>query len=74
MDDFIKFVTEASEKPEMSKSFINTLKNATPEKLSQWFKDRLFNVPVESCKKILAQKEFINKNGTITISDSEPPY
>ena len=59
MADFIDFVTDSAQKPEIGKEFLGAIKDASPEDLRDWFKDKGYDVNVDDCKKLIENKDNI---------------
>lgn len=51
--DFIDFIADASQKHELGKEFLTTLKDASVEQLRDWLKSKGYDVSESDCKKLI---------------------
>ena len=65
MNDYFDFIEAVSTKPHLGKDFIGALQRLSPDELSQWFKDKGFQVDGSECSKI---KKLNSKNEHHTYS------
>ena len=59
MADFIDFIAEAANDFDLTKRFIKTLNESSPDDLQNWLKGEGYDVSVEDCKKLVDNKDNI---------------
>jgi hypothetical protein len=66
MANFVNFVADAANNPDMGKEFVTTIKDMTAETLSAWFKDKEYDVPIDECQKLIDSKDNISDMKSIS--------
>lgn len=63
MADFLDFTSEITKKPDLAMEFVSELNYNSPEKLSDWFRNKSVDVTLLECVKLVKNRETIANMG-----------